>query len=483
MIFSSVTFLFLFLPIVLAGSFFAGKRYRNHVLFAASLLFYIWGEGGYLLLLLFSILATFYLGRMLEKSSGYRQKMLLALGILLNLLPLFLFKYLHFTVEALAPIFVFAGKEPWQMGSIHLPAGISFFTFQAISYLIDVYRRVVKAEQRILNCGLYIAMFPQLIAGPIVRYHDIARQLVQRTVTSQGFALGAERFVFGLAKKVLLADPLGTKADQLFNLPLQELSTGDAWLAAICFTLQIYYDFSGYSDMAIGLGRMFGFTLPENFRYPYISRSMREFWRRWHISLSTWLRDYLYIPLGGSRIGVPRTLANLLIVFLLCGLWHGANWTFVVWGLWHGLFLVLERLVPLQQNSVLRQGLGWLYTTTVVIIGWVIFRSPTMEVAWQIIQIMSGMQGVINTSFFPSLTSDNLLMTELICGMLLALPVYGLLRQRATGILQQRVPVAAFPAVVGTVSFCRLVLFTALLYFVLISIAAQAYHPFLYFQF
>ncbi len=483
MIFSSVTFLFLFLPLVLAGSFFAGKRYRNHVLFAASLLFYLWGEGGYLLLLLFSILATFYVGRVLEKSSGNRQKMLLALGVLLNLLPLFLFKYLHFTIEALAPIFVFAGKEPWQTGSIHLPAGISFFTFQAISYLIDIYRRVAPAEQRILNCGLYIAMFPQLIAGPIVRYHDIARQLVQRTVTSQGFALGAERFVFGLAKKVLLADPLGTKADQLFNLPLQELSTGDAWLGAICFTLQIYYDFSGYSDMAIGLGRMFGFTLPENFRYPYVSRSIREFWRRWHISLSTWLRDYLYIPLGGSRKGVPRTLANLLIVFLLCGLWHGANWTLVAWGLWHGVFLVLERLVPLQQNSVLRHGLGWLYTTTVVIIGWVIFRSPSMEFAWQFIQVMSGMQGVINISFFPNLTSDTLLMTELIGGILLALPVYGLLRQRAAGILQHRVPVVAFPAAVSTVSACRLALFTTLLYFVLITIAAQAYHPFLYFQF
>jgi len=483
MIFSSVTFLFLFLPLVLAGSFFAGQRYRNHVLFAASLLFYLWGEGGYLLLLLFSILATFYLGRMLETSSGTRQKILLGLGVLVNLLPLFFFKYLHFTVEALAPIFVFAGQEPWQTGAIHLPAGISFFTFQAISYLIDVYRRVVPAEQRILNCGLYIAMFPQLIAGPIVRYHDIARQLVQRTVTSQGFALGAERFVFGLAKKVLLADPLGAKADQLFSLPLQELSTGDAWLGAICFTLQIYYDFSGYSDMAIGLGRMFGFTLPENFRYPYISRSMREFWRRWHISLSTWLRDYLYIPLGGSRNGLPHTLANLLIVFLLCGLWHGANWTFVVWGLWHGLFLVLERLVPLQQNSVLRQGLGWLYTTVVVIIGWVIFRSPSMEFAFQYCQVMAGRPEVLNSSFLLTLTADTMLLSQLIGGIILALPVYGLLRQRAAEILQQRVPASTFPATVGSLSFIRLILFASLLYAVLITIAAQAYHPFLYFQF
>lgn len=483
MIFSSVTFLFLFLPIILAASFFAGKRYRNYVLFAASLLFYLWGEGGYILLLLFSILATFILGRRIETSSGRNKKVLLAFGVLANLLPLFVFKYFHFTVEALAPIFVFAGSEPWQTGSIHLPAGISFFTFQAISYLVDIYRRVVPAEQQILNCGLYIAMFPQLIAGPIVRYHDIARQLVQRTVTTRGFALGAERFVFGIAKKVLLADPLGAKADQIFNLPLQELSTGNAWLGAICFSLQIYYDFSGYSDMAIGLGKMFGFTLPENFRYPYVSRSMREFWRRWHISLSTWLRDYLYIPLGGSRKGGARTLTNLLIVFLLCGLWHGANWTFVVWGLWHGLFLVLERLVPLQQNSALRQGLGWLYTTVVVIIGWVIFRSPSIEFAWQFTQVMVGQQGAIDPSFFPGLTSDTILITQLICAILLAFPLYVLFRQRFALILQQRVSVGTFPAAAGTVSVCRLALFTGLLYLVLISIAAQAYHPFLYFQF
>ena len=483
MIFSSVTFLFLFLPLVLAGTFFAGKKYRNHVLFAASLLFYIWGEGVYLLLLFSSILVTFYVGRRLEKSSGAGQKMLLALGILFNLLPLFIFKYLHFTVDALAPIFVFAGTEPWQTGSIHLPAGISFFTFQAISYLIDVYRRVAPAEQRLLNCGLYISMFPQLIAGPIVRYHDIAKQLVRRTVSISGFAGGAERFVFGLSKKVLLADPLGVKADDIFNLPLQELSMGDAWLGAICFTLQIYYDFSGYSDMAIGLGKMFGFNLPENFRYPYISRSIREFWRRWHISLSTWLRDYLYIPLGGSRKGTGRTLANLLIVFLLCGLWHGANWTFIVWGLWHGIFLVFERLVPLRQNSVFRQGLGWLYTTLVVIIGWVIFRSPSMEAGWQFIQVMAGSQGMLNAAFFLSLAADRLLSTELITGLLLALPVYGLLRQLADRARQLSVPVFGSLPAMSTVALGRLTLFTALLYFVLISIAAQAYHPFLYFQF
>ena len=483
MIFSSVTFLFLFLPLVLTVTCIIGKKYRNHVLFAASLLFYFWGEGVYLLLLISSILASFFVGRLLDSSSGIRQKILLALGIVVNLLPLFIFKYLHFTLDALAPIFVFAGMEPWQTDAIHLPAGISFFTFQAISYLIDVYRRIAPAEQRLLNCGLYISMFPQLIAGPIVRYHDIAGQLVRRTVSISGFATGAERFVFGLAKKVLLADALGVKADDIFNMPLQELSMGDAWLGAICFTLQIYYDFSGYSDMAIGLGKMFGFNLPENFRYPYISRSIREFWRRWHISLSTWLRDYLYIPLGGSRKGTRRTLANLLIVFLLCGLWHGANWTFVVWGLWHGIFLVLERLVPLRQNSLLHKGLGWMYATFVVIIGWVIFRSPSMEAARQFILVMIGGQGMISETFFLSLAADRLLMAELIGGMILALPVYGLLRLLAGNLQQRSAPVIGSLLAINMVALGRLVLFTALFYFVLISIAARAYHPFLYFQF
>jgi alginate O-acetyltransferase complex protein AlgI len=482
MIFSSVTFLFLFLPLVLAASLAAPGKYRNHVLFAASLLFYLWGEGVYILLLLFSISATYFLGRSLEQLHGRRRKIFLALGITLNLLPLFFFKYLNFTADALAPILALAGTDPWRPGPVHLPAGISFFTFQAVSYLVDVYRKVVPAEQRMLNCGLYIAMFPQLIAGPIVRYHDIARQLVRRTVNLQGFATGAERFTFGLAKKVLLADPLGVRADQIFGLPLAELSTGDAWLGAVCFSLQIYYDFSGYSDMAIGLGRMFGFNLPENFRYPYISRSIREFWRRWHISLSTWLRDYLYIPLGGSRKGTPRTLANLLIVFLLCGLWHGADWTFLAWGLWHGLFLVLERLLPGKQRSIPARAGGWLYTTLVVLIGWVIFRSPSMEAAADFLLVMAGRAANGSAGFWAGLFGDRLLSTELVAALLIAFPLHGLLRQAGEKLVAGRQGTAA-AAGITAVSLGRLGLFTALLYFSLISIAAQAYPPFLYFQF
>lgn len=479
MIFSSVTFLFLFLPVVIGGSFLAGKSYRNHFLFASSLFFYAWGEGGYTLLLLLSICTTYVLGRKIERCSGKNKRILLGLGIFCNLLPLFIFKYLHFTLAGLAPLLFSTSHDLWQIENIHLPAGISFFTFQAISYLIDVYRLEAPAEKRLLNCGLYISMFPQLIAGPIVRYHDIADQLRQRTVSRAGFAAGAERFTFGLAKKILLADPLGIKADQIFNLPFQELSTGNAWLGAICFSLQIYYDFSGYSDMAIGLGKMFGFHLPENFNYPYISRSMREFWKRWHISLSTWLRDYLYIPLGGSRNGGSRTMANLLIVFLLCGLWHGANWTFVIWGLWHGLFLVLERVIPLKQKSVRQQFSGWLYTTIVVIVGWVIFRSPSPGSAWEFLRIMAGWQTTPDSSLLLLLTSDTLLLTELLFALFLAFPVYS----RASRISRQLPAWKPTLLTTGSLATGRITMFAVLLYFVLISIAARAYHPFLYFQF
>ena len=479
MIFSSVTFLFLFLPLVLMASFLSGKKHRNLLLFAASLLFYIWGEGGYILLLLSSIATTFILGRRIEKCSGRQKKFLLGLGIFCNLLPLFIFKYLHFTLATLAPILFSSDQTSWQIENIHLPAGISFFTFQAISYLIDVYRRVAPAEQNLLNCGLYISMFPQLIAGPIIRYHDIAKQLHQRVVTISGFAAGAERFTFGLAKKVLLADPLGVKADQIFNLPLHELSMGDAWLGAVCFTLQIYYDFSGYSDMAIGLGKMFGLKFPENFNYPYISRSMREFWRRWHISLSTWLRDYLYFPLGGSRKGSSRTIANLLLVFLLCGLWHGANWTFIVWGLWHGAFLIFERLFPMQKKGFLLQSIGWIYTTLVVIIGWVLFRSASLTEAWEYLQVMAGAQGWIESTFFTLLRADKLFFAELLTGLILALPVYLYIKKSTLHTAKWK----AKGITTSIVSLSRISLVSIVLYFTLITIAAQAYHPFLYFQF
>jgi len=485
MIFSSTTFLFLFLPLTLAASLLVGKRFRNHVLLAASLLFYLWGEGVYTLLLLFCILTTFFTGKMVARH-GTSGKPALILGITLNLVPLFLCKYLEFSIQAVNQVLAVAGISPFPLVRVHLPAGISFFTFQAISYLIDVHRRVAPAEKKLLNCGLYIAMFPQLIAGPIVRYQDIARELAVRTVNRQGFAEGAERFVFGLAKKVLLADPLGVKADTIFALSATSLAPGEAWLGAICFSLQIYYDFSGYSDMAIGLGRMFGFHLPENFNYPYISSSMREFWHRWHISLSTWLRDYLYIPLGGNRKGQGRTLLNLLIVFLLCGLWHGANWTFVIWGLWHGLFLVAERFFSFHQKTWPRRIFGWFYTQSAVLLGWVIFRSTSLAEAGAFIGTMFAPAKWPDDLFWQSLSGDPMLLTELIFGLAFSLPALGWLWHRLQYPLQEtehsRVHACSFAQLlVG--SLLRLALFSSLAYFSLITIAARAYHPFLYFQF
>ncbi len=471
MVFSSVSFLFLLLPVVLCCTFLLPAKYRNHVMLIASLLFYFWGEGVFTLLLVASIVFNFFLAKGIEGSNGTRQNILLVAGVFSNLLPLFLLKYADFFLQTF---------HIQRELSFHLPAGISFFTFQAISYLIDVRRKIAPAEQKMLNCGLYIAMFPQLIAGPIVRYHDIAKQLVQRTITRKGFAEGVERFVFGLAKKVLLADALGIKADVIFTLPYSELSTGQAWLGAICFSLQIYYDFSGYSDMAIGLGRMFGFRLPENFNYPYAAISMKDFWRRWHISLSTWLRDYLYIPLGGNRCSRTRNLLNLLLVFVLCGLWHGAAWTFVIWGLWHGIFLVLERIVPFTINNWLMRGLGWGYTFLVVMIGWVVFRSPTMNTALHYLSVMAGAGTVTDTLFIPTLANETKFLTELVFACLLALPLYGGMAKLG---LQLQEKLHDGLIIVLPFAVWRVALFCLLLYFTLITIAAQAYHPFLYFQF
>ena len=483
MIFSSVTFLFLFLPIVLLLAVVAGKKFRNHVLLAGSLLFYVWGEGIFCLLLIGSIVVNYILARLIDRHSGSRQKMFLVLGVIANLSPLFVLKYAGFFLDTFQTVFgvsVFKGQAA---GSIHLPAGISFFTFQAISYLVDVYRRIVPAEKRIINCGLYISMFPQLIAGPIVRYHDIAKQLVQRTVSRASFAEGAERFIYGLGKKVLLADPLGIQADRIFLLPVAELSTPAAWLGAICFSLQIYYDFSGYSDMAIGLGRMFGFRFPENFNYPYVSRSMREFWRRWHISLSTWLRDYLYFPLGGSRKGTSRTLVNLFVVFLLCGLWHGASWTFVIWGMWHGMFLVVERLFPQREPTGVSQVFGWLYTTLVVITGWVVFRSTSLSAALDFFMVMAGSGFNVPTVIVPELMADDYFKTTLFAGLILATPVYTMIKLRVARPVLEAKPAVREAAATFVQGSFRLVLFCCVAYFSVLTIAARAYHPFLYFQF
>lgn len=370
MVFSSIPFIFYFLPLLLCIYYIIPARLRltrNLILLVASLFFYAWGEGKYIIVLLISISLNHFLGRLIFRSNTSAN---LAIGIGLNIFILGFYKYSEFVTNIL-------GLPDWNTPS--LPLGISFFTFQAISYLIDVSRKEAPATSSIIDTALYICSFPQLIAGPIVRYKDVALQLIDRQESVSQFSLGIKIFIFGLAQKVLIANVVGEVADTAFGVPIDSLSTLEAWYGLTAYSLQIFFDFAGYSNMAIGLGHMFGFTFPQNFRAPYSSFSVTEFWRRWHITLSNWFRDYLYIPLGGNRVGRWRAIFNLWIVFILCGLWHGADWVFVFWGAWHGLFLsierlglgrLLERMYPVFRNA---------YLLIVVFLGWVLFRADSVD--------------------------------------------------------------------------------------------------------
>ncbi len=392
MVFSSNIFLFCFLPLTIAVYFLLGRRFQNLWLLAVSLVFYAWGEVTFVAVMVLSILTNYGAGLLVDRYRHSRiSRCVLVVAIVINLGLLGVFKYLGFLSENLNWLLAPWLDHPIPVRHLHLPIGISFFTFQALSYVIEVYQDVVPVQRNPINIGLYISLFPQLIAGPIVRYHDVARQIVQRTVNLTDFAEGIERFVYGLGKKVLIANGSGALADTVFAIPGTELTTPLAWAGIFAYTLQIYFDFSGYSDMAIGLGKMFGFHFPENFNYPYISSSLREFWRRWHISLSTWFRDYLYIPLGGSRRGTARTYFNLVTVFFLVGLWHGASWNFVFWGLFHGFFLVLERIGGNRWLNAAWAPLRHLYAMAVVVVGWVFFRADTFTQAWQYLRVMSGL--------------------------------------------------------------------------------------------
>ena len=376
MLFSSSIFLFAFLPAVLLGYYvlFRGmRRAQNGLLLASSLLFYAWGEPWFVLVMMGSILANYLFGRWVHawKLRGRRLFLPVSAACVCNLGLLFVFKYLTFTLENLNLLGL---NTPVPV--IELPIGISFFTFQAMSYVLDVAMGTAEVQRSPFGLGLYISLFPQLIAGPIVKYATVAGEIQGRRETWSDFSDGCCRFLVGLGKKVLLSNQLALVADAAWDTPAGELSTAFAWLGALCYTLQIYYDFSGYSDMAIGLGRMFGFHFLENFNWPYVSRSVTEFWRRWHISLSTWFRDYLYIPLGGSRRGTRATLRNLFVVWLLTGVWHGANWTFLCWGLFYFLLLALEKF--LLRVSAWPAPLGWAWTFLMVNFGWVLFRAGSL---------------------------------------------------------------------------------------------------------
>lgn len=387
MLFPSVEFIFAFLPIVMAVYFLLLRRnalLKNIWLFAASLFFYAFGEGSFILLMLGEILLDYLLALFLNRSQKrWARRTLLSIAIISNIGILGIFKYASFVCVDILHL------PPDAIGiatDIHLPLGISFFTFQALSYVLDVYMGKVAATGSFLNVGLYVSFFPQLVAGPIVRFTDIEDAINNRKESIDGFSSGVVRFLIGLSKKVLIANNMALVADAAWKLIIGdrlEASVAMAWLGAISYTLQIYFDFSGYSDMAIGLGKIFGFDFPENFTHPYIATSLTEFWRRWHISLSSWFRDYVYIPLGGSRRGEARTYINLMIVWLLTGIWHGANYTFVVWGLLYGILLMIEKVIcahkAIRKQSLIQRIFGHLYTMIVVTLAWVIFRSDSIN--------------------------------------------------------------------------------------------------------
>jgi len=482
-LFTEPAFLFVFLPVVLALHLVGGMAWRNVWLVAASVVFYASGAGAFTGLVLVSIAGNYLAAVAIDRArGGPAAGRLLGLVVAANVVVLVVFKYTGFLGANLNTLAGRLGLAPLTVPDIALPIGISFFTFHAISYVVDVARGDAVAQKGPVAAALYLLFFPQLIAGPIIRYRDLAAQLATRTVGVTDLALGARRFIVGLAKKMLIANVVAGPADRLFALPAAELTAALAWLAVVCYTLQIYFDFSGYSDMAIGLGRMFGFRFPENFRYPYVATSVQDFWRRWHLSLSTWFRDYVYVPLGGSRVTPARTYLHLVVVFALCGLWHGASWTFLVWGLFHGAFLVGERLMagsvgPLASPT--GRALGHVYALLVVMAGWVFFRAESLPGALAMLGAMAGAGTGAPTTFGPGFYLTPEVWLALGAGVLGSMPVGPMLATRLTRASADD----AAPALGSLASAGTVVALLALLSASLMLSAAGTYSPFIYFRF
>lgn len=466
MVFSSTIFLCVYLPLVLLGYYICPKKGRNLFLLIVSLVFYAWGEPKYVFLMIFSILVNYIFGRLMDKNRGRqkRMKLLLVLSVVIDLGLLSVFKYTDFIITNVNAIF----GSSFDLLNIALPIGISFYTFQAMSYTIDVYRNDVRVQKNLIDFGMYITMFPQLIAGPIVRYADVQDQLAERSVTTADFSEGVMRFVVGLGKKVLLANQMGAVWSEIYALG-GDVSALMAWTGAIAYTFQIYFDFSGYSDMAIGLGRMFGFKFPENFRYPYQSVSITDFWRRWHITLSTWFKEYLYIPLGGNRRGLARQALNLLIVWSLTGFWHGAGWNFVMWGLYYFVILFIEKLFLLKALDKLPKFFRHVYALVLIIIGWVIFASDDVSVLLPYLGSMFGANGAIGgMDVYTLLTKAVLLIICCIASTELPKKLF----LSAAGAMNEK---AAFTI--------KSVMTIALLALSMILLIGDSYNPFLYFRF
>ena len=470
MLFSSMIFLWLFLPIVFISYYLIKKEYRNVLLLIASIIFYAWGGVSYTLIMFSSIIINYIfallIDKAIEENNKLKKKIYLALCVIVNLSILGYFKYTDFAISIINSI---SGKELIPLKNIVLPIGISFYTFQALSYVIDVYREHNKAQKNIINLALYISFFPQLIAGPIVKYHDIDTQITNRTESLENISYGIKRFIYGLSKKVILANMFALSCDEILKQPIGDIGTALAWVTAILYTLQIYYDFSGYSDMAIGLGHMFGFKFLENFNYPYISKSVQEFWRRWHISLSTWFKEYLYIPLGGNRKCKYFTYLNLFIVFFATGLWHGASFNFILWGLWHGLFLVIERIFLgklLEKNKL--KFLNHIYVIFVFVLGWVLFRANDLKHALELYKLMFSYKESFYTVryFFYPQTQVCFVFGILFCGLFQSV----------------------FPKIKAAIFSSKIYVLETIIQFILLSICIMylvngTYNPFIYFRF
>ena len=465
MVFSSAVFLFLFLPIVFIMNFFIKKGTSNLFLLLSSLFFYAWGEPYLVLLMVFSIVINFLAGLLISNSEGNIRKAFLVAGVALNLAFLGYYKYSGFFVSTLNDI---AEKKLFDVPNIELPIGISFFTFQAISYIADVYRNDTRASKNIVNTALYISFFPQLIAGPIVKYRDINKQIEKRSLSFDKVSSGFKRFIYGLGKKVLISNTLGLCVDTIYSYDASLIDTKMAIIGAVCYTFQIYYDFSGYSDMAIGLGKMFGFDILENFNYPYLSKSITEFWRRWHISLGSWFREYVYIPLGGNRKGKGRTYFNLFIVFLLTGLWHGADMSFVLWGIYHGFFTIIERL-GFKKILAKSKIIGFIYTFIVVNLGWVLFRADNTTQALRYLRRMLMPWKYNNVQVPMWKYFDEKTFFIGICAVL----GMGILKRTVPEKISNKYKDSVLEAV-----YCIVILGLCMA-----SIASDTYNPFIYFQF
>lgn len=464
MVFSSILFLFTFLPITLFLYYILPKSFKNIILLASSLLFYAWGEPIYILLMLLTIVFDYVMALQIHRYKDTKKisKSILIFTVGINILTLGFFKYYGFFIENINILF----NLDISHSNIPLPIGISFYTFQILSYVIDVYLKKVEVQKNLVSFALYVTMFPQLVAGPIVRYSSIDYQLSNREETVDLFGEGVERFIIGLGKKVLLANNIGLLWTTISSSDISQISVLTSWIGIIAYTMQIYFDFSGYSDMAIGLGKMFGFDFDENFNYPYISKSITEFWRRWHISLGSWFREYIYIPIGGNRCSLLKQFRNIFVVWMLTGLWHGASWNFVVWGIYYGMILFIEKIFLMNKLEKLPNYIRHMYTMTIVIVGWVFFSIESLTTAMDYLKVMFFISG----NSIIDKTSLYFLSTNLVLLIVLMIASTPLLNKLFIKIKKSNIYV---PAIINGI-----MLFLALSYLV-----TETYNPFLYFRF